>query len=129
MKVLLSIFLILIIITTGYTKKSSWKENDTLYPLEKNKKWGFMDYTGKIVIEPVYMGAKTFSNGLCAVRSKNKKGYYWGYIDKTGKVMIEPKFEIAHTFHNGAAIVLNNGKYYFIDVNGIQIGNHSFNEA
>ncbi len=54
------------------------------------KKWGFIDKTGKFVIEPMFQGEGSFSEGLAAVSPDGKK---WGFIDKTGKFVIEPSID------------------------------------
>ncbi|EAK1349894.1 WG repeat-containing protein, partial [Campylobacter coli] len=54
-----------------------------------NGKWGFIDKSGKIVIEPKFDGVGNFSEGLAGVELNGK----WGFIDKSGKIVIEPKFD------------------------------------
>lgn len=78
------------------------------------KGWGFIDKTGKIIIEPKRVYPVGFSEGLCSV-SVNEK---FGYFDKTGKTVIEPQFQAAFSFSNNLARVLVNGKYGFIDKTG-----------
>jgi WG containing repeat len=63
----------------------------TLFLVEVNSKWGYIDRTGKVVIEPIYYKAEEFSEGLAAVeiaRSKRDAGFE--YIDATGKTIIPP---------------------------------------
>ena len=52
------------------------------------EKWGYIDKTGKIVIQPQFSQAGTFSEGLATVAIENgtKKNYVM--IDKTGKIVI-----------------------------------------
>ena len=50
-------------------------------------KEGYIDKTGKMVIESQGDWAWEFSEGLACVAIDGK----WGYIDKTGKMMIEPQ--------------------------------------
>lgn len=88
--------------------------SEGLAPIATAKGWGFIDKTGKIVIEPKRIYPIGFSEGLCPVAvDKN-----FGYIDKTGKTVIEPRFQAAFKFSNGLARVLINGKYGFIDKMG-----------
>ena len=82
--------------------------------LQKDNKWGFIDKTGRVVIEPQWDFAWDFSEGLAYV---NKDGKY-GFIDKTGKVVIEPQWDDAWSFSEGLARVEKNGKYGFIDKTG-----------
>ena len=53
-----------------------------------DEKWGYIDKTGKIVIQPQFSQAGTFSEGLATVLIENgtKKNYVM--IDKTGKIVI-----------------------------------------
>jgi len=53
----------------------------TLFAVNLNDKWGFIDKTGKEVIELKYDELLDFDNGLAMVKLNNK----WGFIDKTGK--------------------------------------------
>ena len=61
-------------------------------------KYGFIDRSGKTVIEPRFDLTFGFSEGLAAVQIGKK----WGYIDTTGKMVIEPQdLSFAKPFHNG----------------------------
>lgn len=61
--------------------------------------WGFVDTEGKVVIDPEYEEAKSFSNGYAAV----KKGNAWGYIDIDNKLVIPAQFEGAMDFNSSGA--------------------------
>ena len=77
-----------------------------------NKKWGFVDETGVLIIPYKYEQVDGFSEGLAAVKLKGK----WGFIDKNDKVVIPFKFAIATNFYEGVAPVMRgNGKWGFID--------------
>ncbi|MGI7157691.1 WG repeat-containing protein, partial [Campylobacter coli] len=54
-----------------------------------NGKWGFIDKSGKFVIEPKFDSIWDFSEGLAKVGLNGK----YGLIDKSGKIVIEPKFD------------------------------------
>lgn len=51
-------------------------------------KWGFIDKSGKIVIEAVYEKVEDFRNGYAAVLKDGK----WGFINKKGEIVIECKY-------------------------------------
>ncbi|EGQ2639350.1 WG repeat-containing protein, partial [Campylobacter coli] len=57
--------------------------------VELNRRWGFIDRSGKFVIEPKFDDAWNFNEGLAGVELNGK----WGFIDKSGKIVIEPKFD------------------------------------
>lgn len=63
--------------------------------------YGFVDKTGKIVIDFQFEDAKDFSDGLAVVKVNGK----YGYIDKSGKMVIEPQFDYANSFKNGFALI------------------------
>ena len=58
-----------------------------------NGKWGFVDASGKQVIEPEYEDARSFANGVAAVKKNGK----WGYIDKNDEMVIENILGIYYT--------------------------------
>ena len=77
-------------------------------------KYGYTDKEGKIVIEPQYDGAGTFSEGLASVKINGKHGY----IDKRGKIVIEPQYDLAGDFREGLALVEINRNPVYIDKHG-----------
>jgi hypothetical protein len=50
-------------------------------------KWGYIDTSGKMVIEPQFKDALFFSGGLANVSPPTDEEIrgIWGYIDKSGK--------------------------------------------
>lgn len=84
---------------------------EDLAAFEKNGKWGFVNTSGNVVIEPAYDEAKSFRHGYAAVR----QGDMWGFINKSGEMIVEPAFEDALYFlSDGSAFVRNEGSYYRI---------------
>ncbi|MFM6105843.1 MAG: WG repeat-containing protein, partial [Sphaerospermopsis kisseleviana] len=72
------------------------------------EKWGFIDKTGKIVIQPQFVEVDSFSEGLAKVAVFNNEGQQvWGFIDRTGKIVINPQFADVKNFKNGLAAVSN----------------------
>ena len=59
-----------------------------------NGRWGFIDETGKYVIEPKFVTVRSFSEGLAAVVFKENESvnHTVGYIDQSGRVVIPPQF-------------------------------------
>jgi predicted DNA-binding WGR domain protein len=64
-----------------------------------NRKWGYINKKGQLIIKPVFDRTWRFSDGLAAVVSKGKHGY----INKAGKIVIKPVFKEAYPFSNGLA--------------------------
>lgn len=92
-----------------------------LFLVVKDGKTGFIDKTGKIVVEPKFFSAQEFSEGLSAVLARVNSGAGWGYIDSTGKIVIEPteRFVKAGSFFEGLApVMLSDSKWGYIDRTG-----------
>ena len=113
------------------------KRSSDLFVVIVNDNRGFIDRTGKIVIEPQWGGANDFSEGR-AVIAVNSPKYKLGYIDETGKVVIETKFDYASDFHDGIALVgigtfgmhgSGDHKFGFIDKNGKWLIEPKYKEA
>ncbi len=81
---------------------------------------GFIDETGKVIIEPRFETARDFSEGLAYVEEKDFKGF----IDRFGKVVIRVAYRFAKDFHEGLAAVgmsdqePNNSDWGYIDRSG-----------
>ena len=59
-----------------------------LYPVRLNGKFGYMDRSGKVAIQPQFDQASPFVDGYGAVRL----GKSWGYVDSQGRLAIAPQF-------------------------------------
>ncbi len=56
----------------------------------RNKKYGFINTHGEMVIDPVFHTADSFRNGLASVTIREKKDIKFGYIDINGDYVWEP---------------------------------------
>lgn len=93
-----------------------------MIPVRDFGKQGFIDATGKLVIEAepaLNFTGGGFFEGLSKVSTYVPgKGWLYGYIDKSGKVVIKPRFTYAYEFREGLAAVCLNTKCGFIDKTG-----------
>ncbi len=82
-----------------YTGKTA-----TLIPIQnkENGKWGYLDASGKLAIEPRFVEAAYFQEGKAYV--KDTTGLC-GYINPDGTYAIEPRYASATDFGNGLAWV------------------------
>ena len=103
---------------TGVLDITRWKYN---FP----GKCGYIDITGKILIDAQFGEVGLFSEGLAAVRT----GKLWGYIDKTGTFLIDPQFDLAAPFSEGLAAVHKGGKWGYIDKEGRTTISPQFDQA
>ena len=91
------------------------KRSSDLLLIRVNERAGFIDRSGKIVIEPQFEDAQNFSEGTAPVKIKDK----WGFIDELGKIVIEPNFDMVfRPFHEGITEVRVGQKWGFIDNTG-----------
>lgn len=83
----------------------------------KDKKEGFIDPSGKVVIEPQFQSVGYFKNGLAWAKSPDGK---IGFIDKKGAWVIEPKFTAAKDFESksGLARVKVGEQWQYTDKSG-----------
>lgn len=73
-----------------------------LYPMCKagdSQMWGYVDETGKWIIEPQFFSAGPFVDGLACVQ-ESESGLC-GFIDDSGDYIIEPRFSGARQFAEG----------------------------
>lgn len=80
-------------------------------------KYGFIDFKGKIVIEPQYIDVGEFHNGLAKVK-RNKK---WGFINYYGEEVIPFVYEGVGNFVEGIAAVKRGSKWGFVDTKGKEV--------
>ena len=78
-------------------------------------KWGFVDKSGVVKINPQFNAVGGFSNGLCPVCNADGK---WGYIDNNGLIKINNQFDAAESFQSKNASVKMGEKYGLIDESG-----------
>jgi hypothetical protein len=91
-------------------------EETGLYTIyREGDKYGYIDHTGRIAIEPLFDGAYDFSEGLAAVTVDEITR---GFIDSTGAWVIQPRFEDVLPFAEGLAAVRVNDKGGYIDKTG-----------
>ena len=74
-------------------------------------RYGYVNSTGKFVLEPQYEEALPFSDFLAPVKKDGK----WGFINGEGKFIIEPRYEDAFLFSDQAAAVKEGGQWGFIN--------------
>lgn len=77
-------------------------EEDGYAAVCKNKKWGFVDVDGELIIDYQYDDALSFSNGYAAVCIDG----LWGYIDSEGNLIIDANLVAATSFSSeGSAAI------------------------
>jgi len=78
-------------------------------------RYHYVDINGNTILPGPFEGAKSFSEGLAAVKKDGK----WGYINRDGEYEISPQFSDAGSFSEGLADIYDDsGRRAFIDVTG-----------
>ena len=115
-KYYIGVLLIIIMIMIPLNGCSS-KEVDPM-PAWKNGEWGYINSSGKFVIEPFATDDIIFFSEGMAVK-KGENGLY-GYIDKNGEFVIAPQYVSAEPFSDGMALVKYGEDYLngFINTEG-----------
>jgi hypothetical protein len=118
------LFSILLIYSIPFIVSAQY-QSDNWFPVTVNGKAGYIDRSGKIVLEPKYDGASYFSEGLARVSAGRDTiitaGFSQGFIDETGKLVIRPQWDVVSNFSEGLAAV-----GYDITKQEVKIGNKTF---
>ena len=84
--------------------------------VEEDGKWGFIAFSGKEIVTPIYDDAQNMKDSLAAVKLNGK----WGFIDRTGKEVIPFKYDLATSFNEDRAAVYNGEFWGFINKKGVK---------
>lgn len=118
---------------TGF--KWDWAEpcKEDVYCVEKNKKWGFIDYNGNVLTECIFTNFTGFANGYAFAGKPEEK--LWGFVDKSGKFTGLPydySDQMYYGYKNGEkiiAVVNRQGKWGYILPGGKEIIPCIYDEA
>ncbi len=91
-----------------------------LAPMISHGKYGFVDTTGKMVVEPqfTYVPELPFQEGLAAVFVGEGANRRAGFINRQGQWAIPPKYEDALHFCDGLAPAKIGGRWGYINPSG-----------
>lgn len=85
--------------------------SDSCAAVKIDGKWGFVNKDGKLLIDPQYDDARSFSNGFAAVC----QGEEWGYINENGDIAIEIQYEGGMDFNSsGCAFIKQNNEWVIL---------------
>ncbi len=105
----------------------SYYSNNLATAKGSNGLYGYVDITGKFIIEPQFIGASSFGlneGNSALVQDTNKR---WGIINKSGEYVMEPKYtELEYSYDNTLIFKSDEGLYGYIDTNGNVIAEAQF---
>ncbi|HOY06268.1 MAG TPA: WG repeat-containing protein [Saprospiraceae bacterium] len=91
-----------------------------------NRKYGFINKKGDLVVPVKYDFVKTYSENKAACKENGQ----YGFIDTQGKILIKPAFREAENFREGLAAVMDaNRKWGYIDTLGNLVIPFKYDEA
>ena len=99
-----------------YDSESTWGNYpqhgffEGLARVKVDQKIGYIDSTGKMVIQPQFTYGGNFVNGLARVKVNGKMGF----INKKGVLVVPAIYDSAFNFYQGRAAVEVDGKWGFI---------------
>ena len=101
-------------LNSGYSYDYNFYNGIAMYRQPKTYKYGYIDKTGKFIIEPIYEWAGPFKGKLAPVTIGNK----YGYIHTSGTLVLPYKYTFAEVFSDGLAAVYNGTSWGYIDETG-----------
>jgi hypothetical protein len=91
--------------------------------VEINHKWGVIDSTNRMVIDPQYKGASHFGPDVARFRVR---GSGWGLVDTTGNVLLEPGCERIEKPVDGLARYSQNHIWGLLNIAGEVVATPQF---
>ena len=90
---------------------------DSIVKFCRQGKWGYKDWKGNVLIQPVYDNAYSFHEDRACV----EKDGLLGYIDSKNRMVIDYKYDSATSFSEGLAAVSIGEKSGYIDKDGNEV--------
>lgn len=90
---------------------------DSIVKFCRQGKWGYKDWKGNVLIQPVYDNAYAFHEDRACV----EKDGLLGYINRKNELVIDFKYDSATSFSEGLAAVSIGEKSGYIDKDGAEV--------
>ncbi len=101
-------------LNSGYSYDYNFYNGVAMYRQPKTYKYGFIDKTGKFIIEPTFEWAEPFKGNIAPVSNGDK----FGFINKSGTLVLPYKYVLAEAFSDGLAAVFTGVAWGYIDETG-----------
>lgn len=96
-----------LICVVAFAACTSNDQTDIKYiPIKNGNDFGYVDWEGKIIINPQFASAGMFKNGIALVKTNGEDPLY-GFINEKGQYLINPTFKEATSFNEGIAFVVS----------------------
>lgn len=114
----------------NYDKGNNIFFDDNVLSVEKDNKYGLVDYTGKVLLNCEYDGieaVKGIENSLI-IKKEDKVGL----ADDEGKVIVQPEYKeiksIGDNYQNGYITINSKNKYGVLDFTGNQVLENKYDD-
>jgi len=112
-------------VAVGLFSTASPGFREGLAVFEKERKQGYIDKTGKVVVVAQFDYASEFQGGRALVSADKK----WGFIDASGRIAIPVQYDEATHFGEGLAAVRSGRIWSYLDGEGKAVLSVEFDEA
>lgn len=92
---------------------------------EKDYLFGFADIWGNVIINPIYVRAGNFHNGLAVVTLSDKQGL----IDTSGAFVVQASYDKVSLPASGRIVAYDNDKAFYLDRYGQRISDKTYPDA
>ena len=89
-------------------------------------KWGYINNRGEIIIDFQYRTSTEFSEGLAIVQMFDRE---YITIDNTGRAISKGQYEEQYPYHNERSRIKKDGRYGFVNTDGIRIDTQLYIKA
>jgi hypothetical protein len=96
-----------------------------LFPAGKEGKTGFVNSSGKWVIEPRFAEVGNFSERIASFRNSSK----WGLVGMDGHIISEPKWDEIKNFSSGIAVAKENDQFFLLEKTGSLLNQEGFDKV
>lgn len=123
--------------TTGLLGRKGWEVlpsavaewinpgNEGFFPAGKGGKTGFINSSGKWVIEPQFDEVSNFQEKIATFRIAST----WGIIGMDGSIISDAKWDEIKDFYNEIAVAKANNKFFLLDKKGEAINLEGFGQV
>ncbi|MFN3997906.1 WG repeat-containing protein [Algoriphagus sp.] len=96
-----------------------------LFPAGKDGKTGFVNSSGKWIIDPLFSEASNFYESVSFYRNSSK----WGLIGTNGNIISDSRWDEIKNFSSGIAIAKESGRFFLLDKTGKALNQEGFDQV
>jgi len=86
-----------------------------LAEFRRHDRYGFIDTTGRIVVQPIFSSVFPYTDGRARVEIEPDR---WGFVDRTGNLAIPARYNEVWEFSDGLALVQLEEEWSYVNTSG-----------